>query len=851
MRKIFEPNLIEKKWYLFWSKSNYVFKDAKIKFTMLLPPPNITGNLHMGHAYQNTIIDILLRYNNLNGKYTFLQGGTDHAGIAAQLVVERSFLKKKISRSDIDVNAEKNIRFWVLFSQKNIYRQIGSLGTCVNWKNIRYTLDVSYTELVYFVFVQLYRDGLIYRDYRIVNWDPVLRTAISDLEVIYSEENGFKWFIKYNFVSDVSLYLTIVTTRPETIFGDVAVAVHPEDFRYKSFIGKFVYVPLINKEIPVVGDYDVDYSYGTGCLKVTPAHDFTDYNIGKRHHLPIINIFNEDATLNNMVPSKYRNKDRFVVREEVISDLCDGNFIIKSEDCLISLPRGDRTNAIIEPYLTQQWFMCMDIVVDDAVKVVKEGLIRFIPQHWSSVYINWLGKIKDWCISRQLWWGHRIPGWYDKYGILYVGLTEIEVRTFYNIESTIVLKQDLDVLDTWFSSALWPLSFFSVFSTKNFIDFIPTDILVTGFDIIFFWVVRMVIFNLKFTKKVPFKVVYIHGLICDAEGKKMSKFKGNILDPLDLMYGITLSNLISKRTVGISDISTKLKIEAQTRGSFKEGIKPYGIDALRMTFCFLATNSYFVSFDMAKIFGCKSFLNKVWNAARYLLLCTRTFKETIFNSMVKLDLMDSWIVFEWEQVKSKIETFYKNFNFSSIINLLYDFLKIDYCFWYLEFTKTTIFDFCSNNPLRKKKQFILLNIFVEYLIILHPIVPFITEEIWQKFHVGVKINNCYSILGSFYPKVDYAYINSYDTDSTKLFWLKGILTSIRSYRGKYCICNKRILKICLEFITEEQDNFIDYYDILYNLGKVIYIRNNRIIEKTNIDIREIIYNEVKIYIYIK
>lgn len=848
MRKIFEPNLIEKKWYLFWSKYNYIFKDAKIRFTMLLPPPNITGNLHMGHAYQNTIIDILLRYNNLNGKCVYLQGGTDHAGIAAQLVVERSLFKKKLSRFNIDINVEKNVKFWVLFSQKNIYRQIGSLGTCVNWGNVRYTLDGSYIDLVYFVFVQLYRDGLIYRDYRIVNWDPVLRTAISDLEVMYNEENGFKWFIKYYFTKDVSSYLTIVTTRPETIFGDVAVAVNPEDSRYKNFIGEFVHVPITHKKIPIIGDYDVDCNYGTGCLKVTPAHDFIDYNIGKRHHLPIINIFNGDATLNDIAPVKYQNKDRFVVREEVTYDLATANYVTKVEDCVINLPRGDRTNAVLEPYLTQQWFMCMDTVVGDAIKVVEEGFIKFIPQHWSFVYLNWLGRIKDWCISRQLWWGHRIPGWYDKCGVLYVGTSEIEVRNFYNLGSFVALVQDSDVLDTWFSSALWPFSFFSGFSVKNFIDFTPTDILVTGFDIIFFWVVRMVIFTLWFTKKVPFKIVYIHGLICDSEGKKMSKFKGNILDPLDLMYGITLCNLINKRIVGINDILVRMKIEAQTKVSFKDGIKPYGIDALRMTFCFLATNSYFVSFDMTKIFGCKSFLNKMWNAARYLLLCTRTFKENIFNCISELDSLDSWIIFEWEQVKLKVELGYKNFNFNVIINLLYDFLKTEYCFWYLEFTKSNILDFCSNNPLKKKKQFMLLHIFIEYLIILHPIVPFITEEIWQKFPVSIKPNDCYSILGSLYPEIDYTYINNYKV-SNKIIWLKDILTSLRSYRGKHYICNKRVLKIFMEIVGVEQDNFIMYSDILFNLSRVIYIRSNKVVEKIGVYVGQFIFNGVRLFIF--
>lgn len=848
MRKFFEPNTIEKKWYSFWCKNNYFRKThSEDKFTILLPPPNITGNLHMGHAFQNTIIDILLRYNNLQGKDIFLQAGTDHAGIATQIIVERVFFSNKITKESFFT--KKILSYWVLFSQQSIYRQIRLLGTCVNWDKLRFTLDDNYTKLVCLVFTQFYNEGIIYKDYKLVNWDPVLRTAISDLEVVSQERLGFLYYIRYYSI-DFSRCIVIATTRPETIFGDVAIAVNPNDSRYTDIIGSFFYVPLLDRSIPVIIDANVDITFGSGCLKITPAHSFMDYEIGKKNNLSLINIFNENATLNENVPIKYRNLDRYKARDVVLTDLKVKNFFVKTEECVLNIPYGDRTNSQIEPYLTKQWFMFMDSVSKSALNVVSNKSIKFFPEQWCNVYLNWVSNIKEWCLSRQLWWGHRIPVWYDCSGNVFSGKTEEDVRVFHDLSNDVTLNQENAVLDTWFSSALWPFTLYNTCDMDNFKSFKETNILVTGFDIIFFWVVRMVIFCLFFTKKVPFKIVYIHGLIRDNEGKKMSKFKGNILDPLDLMYGVSLEELTRKRLFNVVEAEAKENIKNQTKKNFKGGIKPYGSDALRLTFCSLASYSNFISFDLTKVTGFKNTLNKIWNAARCVILYTRTYKELFNVEHLRItDCFDLCIIAEWENIKLLVEKNYNLFKFNVVATLLCDFIKIDYCHWYLETTKNIVFDFSSICFLSKKKQFVLLYIFEEFLRILHPITPFVTEEIWQKFSIYVKDTGVNSILCTKQP----TFKNIVIQKETKQFakWLKLFLTQIRSFRGSLGIKKNIILKLIVSDDKLEQYKFLNELnknrDVIFTLCRLVFVKNKLI---SNYGLVHKVYVQNKIFFVI-
>lgn len=828
MKKTFESNIIEKKWYFFWKKFNYFFDCKKNGFfIILLPPPNITGNLHMGHAFQNTLIDVFLRYNSLSGKGVFLQGGTDHAGIATQLVIERSFLKKSISFLEFHEESYRvNVMKWVFFLQRSIIRQLMSLGTCVRWDRFRFTLDLDYSSLVIQSFLCLYENGFIYKTFTLVNWDPVLCTAISDLEVLQTEELCTLWYLRYHFVL-FDGYLQVATTRPETIFADVAIAVHPCDERYKKYIGQLVFVPIVNIEIPIIADCSVSQSFGSGCLKITPAHDFVDFKIGKKHGLPCVNIFDSCACLNDKVPVDFRGLSRVVAREKIVFFLQKENLLEKWETYSTKVFRGDRSNSIVEPYLTEQWFIKMNSLIYSLDKVQINAL-QFVPKKWIRVYLTWLNCLKDWCISRQLWWGHRVPVWYDLHGNHYVGYNIDDVMNFYNLPKTIVLKQDCSVLDTWFSSALWPFSFLkrhrNIFCFKNFF---PTTLLITGFDIIFFWVIRMVIFSLKFTKKLPFKTVFIHGLIRDSDGKKMSKFKGNILDPLDLMYGINFETLVKKRTLHVFDKKLCNDIVLSTKKQFLNGVQPLGIDALRFFFMSLPTCSHFISFDSSKVLGFRNFCNKLWNAARYVLLVsTFSFCSDVFNTC--RTFVDKWVISEWQKVKVYIKKYYNTFKLSYVVLILYNFIKNEFFFWYVEFSKNFLLDYCSNYVLVKSQQYVLLYIFEEFLRALHPIMPFITEEIWQKFPIIIRGSKFCSIMMCSYPVCSGDFGD--DSYSQSIFIIKNLVRAVRKFRSKLNIKHDVLLKlVILDDCSFVSEFFIDNRNIFFTLGNFIVFEKERLV----------------------
>ena len=728
MDKRYNPTEVEEKWVEIWSNEVISNQDSKESFSQVIPPPNVTGTLHMGHSFQYAIMDFYTRYNHMSGKKSHWQVGTDHAGIATQMVVENNLSKKNIDRKDLGREEFlKEVWKWKDFSEDKIQSQIKRLGSTVDWNKYRFTLDEKFSLAVNKAFVDLYRNKKIYRGYRLVNWDPSLKTAVSDLEVVRQEKKGTIWHIKYP-IDDSDAFITVATTRPETLFGDMAIAVNPNDERYKKLIGKYALLPFVNRKLPIIGDEYVDMEFGTGCLKITPAHDFNDYEIGKKYCLhekdnmvhtsksiddfEPINIFNEDAWTNNNVPKLFENLDRFKVRKLVIKELSELELLVKEEDYDVSIPRGERSNIVIEPRLSYQWYVKTSEMAEKANMEVKNGNIKFHPNNWVKTYFNWMDNIEDWCISRQIWWGHRIPAWYDDNGNIYVGENEKDVRNYYKL-GKIKLQQDEDVLDTWFSSSLWPFGSLGwPEKTEDFNDHFPTSLLVTGFDIIFFWVARMIMMSIEFTGKIPFKDVYVTGLIRDENGQKMSKSKGNIIDPIDLIYGISIEDLVTKRTSNLMQEGIAEKIERKTKKQFPNGIESYGTDALRMTFFSLATHTKDISFEFGRLKGFRNFCTKMWNAARFIDGYPN--ERDIFKANNE---NDEWIYNEFNKTKKQINKNIEDYRLDFAVNEIYEFFWNKFCDIYIEQCKKTG-ETSNLRPLLK-----------EILQVAHPFAPFITEEI--------------------------------------------------------------------------------------------------------------------------
>ena len=777
MEKTYNPELIEQKYRELWEKgdlfSSNTNSSSKEAFSIVLPPPNVTGSLHMGHAFQHTIMDVYTRYNRSKGNQTLWQPGTDHAGIATQMVVERQLSMDNISRHDLGREKfTEKVWDWKSQSGGTITSQMRRLGTSVDWDRERFTMDESLSQAVRKVFIELYNEGLIYRGKRLVNWDPVLLTAVSDLEVISKEESGYLWHIKYQVVDSEEI-LVVATTRPETMLGDSAVAVHPDDERYQHLIGKSINLPLSNRQIPIIADDYVDMEFGTGCVKITPAHDFNDYEIGQRHNLEVINVLTDDAKINSNAPVQYQDLDRFEARKIIIADLEKQNLIEKIDPHTLMVPRGDRTNSIIEPYMTDQWFVKVKPLAEPAIEAVKNGSIRFVPENWEKTYFNWMENIEDWCISRQIWWGHRIPAWYDKEGNYYVAdsLEEAQIQAGIGVK----LTQDEDVLDTWFSSALWPFSTLGwPEKTPELSRFYPTSVLVTGFDIIFFWVARMIMFGLKFANDVPFRDIYITGLIKDGNGQKMSKSKGNVLDPIDLIDGINLEDLLEKRTQGMMQPKLAEKIKKQTQKEFPNGIPSFGTDAIRFTFTALASFGRDIKFDLKRVEGYRNFCNKLWNASRFVLMNLESKK---INIQAELSSQDRWILSRLQHVKIEVQKHLSDYRLDLMSQTLYEFVWHDYCDWYLELSKPLLED----NQTREGCESTLIKVLTETLVLLHPIIPFITEEIFEQSQKILSKSHD-KLISQPFPEPENHLI---DDDSEKeIDWLKSFILGIRKIRGE-------------------------------------------------------------------
>ena len=801
MEKTFQPADIETRWYQQWEASGYFApQGGERAYSIMIPPPNVTGSLHMGHGFQEAIMDALIRYHRMCGYNTLWQVGTDHAGIATQMVVERQLAAQGISRHDL--GREKFVQKvweWKEESGGTITRQLRRLGSSLDWSRERFTMDPGLSEAVQEVFIRLYREGLIYRGKRLVNWDPVLHTAISDLEVVAEEEQGQLWHFNYPLAGGEG-HVTVATTRPETMLGDTAVAVHPADERYSHLIGRMVALPLTGREIPVIADDYVDREFGTGVVKITPAHDFNDYEMGRRHGLPMINIFNDDAAINDAAPAAYRGLDRFAARKRVIADMDSLGLLAKVDAHTLRVPRGDRSGVVIEPYLTDQWYVDARAMARPAIAAVESGAIQFVPKQWENTYFAWMRDIQDWCISRQLWWGHRIPAWYDGSGQFYVGASEAEVRADNALADDTVLRQDEDVLDTWFSSALWTFSTLGwPQETPELATFHPTSVLVTGFDIIFFWVARMIMMTLHFRQEVPFHTVYVHGLVRDAEGQKMSKSKGNVIDPIDLIDGIDLESLVSKRTAGMMQPQLAARIDKATRSQFPEGIAPYGTDALRFTYFSLASTGRDIKFDIGRIEGYRNFCNKIWNAARYVLMnCEQ--QDCGGDGGVELGLADRWITSKLQQTTAEVTRAVASYRFDLASQALYEFVWNEYCDWYLELSKPVLWDEKASAAAKRGTRQTLLHVLETTLRLLHPFMPFITEEIWQT--VGPMAGKTGpTIMLQPYPQPSHKGVDS--VANADIEWLKGVIVGIRNIRGEMNIPPGRELPVLLRNGNEQ------------------------------------------------
>lgn len=851
----YDPTEIEKKWYQTWEQQGY-FKPSGHgeSFCIMIPPPNVTGSLHMGHGFNNTIMDALTRYNRMMGKNTLWQPGTDHAGIATQMVVERQLATQNVSRHDLGREQFiDKVWEWKEQSGGTITKQIRRLGSSVDWSRERFTMDEGLSNAVKEVFVQLHEQGLIYRGKRLVNWDPKLQTALSDLEVESVEEKGSLWHFKY-FFEDKSLktqdgnnYLVVATTRPETLLGDSAVAVHPEDERYQHLIGKNIVLPITGRLVPIVADEYVEKDFGTGCVKITPAHDFNDYDLGKRHDLPIINIFNKNAEIladfefiakageqisaTIAAPTDYIGLERFAARKKLVAQAEAEGWLDQIQPYDLKAPRGDRSGVIVEPLLTDQWYVKIAPLAKPAIEAVQDGRIKFVPEQYTNMYMAWMNNIQDWCISRQLWWGHRIPAWYDVDGNIYVGRNEEEVRSKNNIPNDVTLQQDEDVLDTWFSSGLWTFSTLgwtgdAAKDKENYFlnTFHPTDVLVTGFDIIFFWVARMIMLTMHFMKnedgtaQVPFKTVYVHGLVRDGEGQKMSKSKGNVLDPLDLIDGIDLESLVAKRTFGLMNPKQAEKIEKSTRKEFPEGINAYGTDAVRFTFCALANTGRDIKFDLKRVEGYRNFCNKIWNATRFVLMNVEGQTVAQEARPELWELPEQWIISRLQKAEQAVHQAFATYRLDLAAQTIYDFIWNEYCDWYVELTKPVLNDANVSEERKAEVRRVLLSVMEASLRLAHPLMPYLTEEIWQTLAPMLGKGGD-TIMTAQYPVPEAAKIN--EQAEADMQWLQGLIGAVRNIRGEMGLGNARLLPVLLQNISDAERTQIERIQPLFKaLAKV-------------------------------
>ena len=807
----YSPQDIEQSWYQKWEENNYFAPSGQGEsYSIAIPPPNVTGNLHMGHAFQHSLVDSLIRYQRMSGKNTLWQMGTDHAGIATQMLVTEQLAAQGIKPLDIGREAFiDKVWEWKEESGGTISKQLRRLGASLHWETERFTLDDGLSEAVLEVFVRLHEEGLIYRGERLVNWDPVLKTSISDLEVESEEEQGHLWHFRYPLADESGEFLVVATTRPETMLGDTAVAVSPVDDRYKALVGKEIILPLTGRRIPIIADQYVDMAFGTGCVKITPAHDFNDYDVGHRHDLPIINILNEDASLNDEVPEKYRGMDRFEARKAVIADLDALGLLEKIEDHTMAIPRGERSGVVVEPFLSDQWFVDIKSLAEPAIKAVEDGKIEFIPKNAENIYFSWMRNIEDWCISRQLWWGHRIPAWYDADGNIYVGRSEQEARDKHNLAANIELMQDPDILDTWFSSALWTFSTLGwPEQTKELETFHSTDIMVTGHDIISLWVSRMIMMSMKFTGEVPFKKVYIHGLVTDSTGQKMSKSKGNGLDPMDIINGISLDELVAKRTDNLMQPKMAKRIDKATRKEYPEGITACGTDPLRFTFYSIATRTRTIRFDMKRVEGYRNFCNKLWNAAIFVSGNISDNESRLDSTGVELSTIDHWIISEFQKTAAAVNLAMETYRFDLAAKEIYEFVWDEFCDWYLELTKPILNSDDATQAQKLGTQQTLARILESVLRLAHPFLPFLTEELWQKVPLTVRLSGDTIMLQPF-PVADEKLISN--AASKDVDWLKTVVTGVRNIRGEMDISPARQVPILFSNGSTEDQERLDKF----------------------------------------
>ncbi len=824
MDKTYQPEQIETRWYERWEADNRFAPSGEGQpFSIMIPPPNVTGSLHMGHAFQDTIMDTLTRWKRMQGNNTLWQVGTDHAGIATQMLVERK-LAAETGQTRHDLGREdftNKIWEWKQESGGHITRQLRRMGASVDWSRERFTMDDGFYKAVQEVFVRLYEEDLVYRGKRLVNWDPTLHTAISDLEVENREQQGQFWHFRYPLADGVTTddgqdHLIVATTRPETLLGDTGVAVNPHDPRFASLIGKFIDLPLVGRRIPIVADEHADMDKGSGCVKITPAHDFNDYEVGKRQGHLLINVMTQDAKIREQaeifdllgrpqpdedasLPAAYAGLDRFAAREALVADMEAAGLLEKVEAVTNTLPYGDRSGDVIEPLLTDQWFVAVEELAKPAIAAVENGDIEFVPKNYENMYFAWMRDLQDWCISRQLWWGHRIPAWYDADGRVYVGRTEAEVRDKHDLGGDVALTQDEDVLDTWFSSGLWTFGTLGwPEQTPELATFHPSSVLVTGFDIIFFWVARMIMMTLKFTDEVPFKKVYVHGLVRDGQGQKMSKSKGNVLDPIDLIDGISLDDLVEKRTGNMMQPQKAKAIAKATRAEFSEGIEPHGTDALRFTFLSQATTGRDIKFDMGRLDGYRNFCNKLWNASRYVLMNAEG-QDTGLDPQaeIELSLADRFIISRLQQTEAQVTKALEEFRFDHASQALYDFVWNEYCDWYLELSKPVLWDETASDAAKRGTRRTLVRVLEAILRLAHPMMPFISEEIWQRVAplAGIDTAASPSIMTQPWPVAEDAKIDEQATRDIE--WLKGVIIAVRNVRAEMNIPPGKTLDVLL------------------------------------------------------